>query len=435
MAKRILVIDDEKAMLEWLTVALEERNFEVETKADPREALKTIKSEPFDLVICDIRMPKLDGMKFLKKMKKVVPKLPLIFITAYGSLESAIEAIRYGASDYILKPFSIEALYKRIDSVLEKDEIILPPKMIIGESKETTEILQLVDRIAPTDATVLITGESGVGKELVAREIHLRSLRAEGPFITVSCGALPETLLESELFGYKKGAFTGAHRDKIGLFKVADGGSFFLDEIGDTPPAIQMKLLRLLQEREIVPLGDITPIKVDVRIIAATNKDLIDEVKKRRFREDLYYRLNVVPIRIPPLRERKIDIIILAEHFLKRFSKRMGVGEKQLSKKAKAILLSYFWPGNVRELENIIERAVILSKGPVITEDEIMVISRITKKRKPPRHRKKGELKEIKRKTVERTLKQEKGSVTRAAKRLGIHRSTLYRMLKKWKER
>jgi len=429
-AKRILIIDDEQSMIEWLKVALEEKGYETTGTTDPSQGLDLIKSEPFDLILCDIRMPKMDGIKFLKRMRKFTPRLPLIFITAYGSLDSAIQAIRSGAQDYILKPFSIESLYKRIEAVVGKEEYKEPPKMIVGRSKEIQKILELIDRIAPTDATVLITGESGVGKELVAREIHLRSPRAQGPFITVSCGALPETLLESELFGYKKGAFTGAHRDKVGLFKVADGGSFFLDEIGDAPPVIQMKLLRLLQEKEIVPLGDISPIKVDVRIIAATNKNLKEEVKRGRFREDLFYRLNVVPIHIPPLRERKEDIIILAEHFLKKYSERVGVGLKRLSKEAEELLTSYPWPGNVRELENIIERAVILSKGPVIKGDDIELSSSYLPRRSSPK-RKSGILRQLEKETVERILKEEGGNVSRAASRLGIHRSTLYRILKR----
>ncbi|HID32711.1 MAG TPA: sigma-54-dependent Fis family transcriptional regulator [bacterium (Candidatus Stahlbacteria)] len=437
MAHRILIIDDEPSMIEWLKVALEEKDYEVVATTDPGEGLELLKSEVFDLIISDIRMPKIDGLRLLKRAKKIVPKVPLIFITAYGSLESAIAAIRSGARDYILKPFSINTLYKRIDAALMKEELVEPSTMIVGKSKAIKEILSLIDRIAPTDATVLVTGESGVGKELVAREIHLRSPRAQGPFITVSCGALPETLLESELFGYKKGAFTGAHRDKLGLFKVADSGSFFLDEIGDAPPVIQMKLLRLLQEKEIVPLGDIDPVKVDVRIIAATNKDLQEEVRKGRFREDLYYRLNVVPIHIPPLRERKEDIIPLAEYFLKRYSLRTKSGLKRLSRGAQELLLSYHWPGNVREVENIIERTVILSKGPIIREVEIEVPNETvkTKAKRRTKRRKKGILREIEKKTIEKVLNEEKGDVAKAAKRLGIHRVTLYRMLKRWKER
>jgi DNA-binding NtrC family response regulator len=306
MKHRILILDDEESLIKWLSYALEQKGYDVFATTEPKTALQALRETKYNLVISDIRMPDIDGFAFLKKVRKIYPDIPLIFITAYGSMESAVNALRDKASDYILKPFGIDELLLRIRANIVKP--VEASCQTIGKSKQIRDVLDMVKRIANTETTVLILGESGTGKELIAREIHNISKRSGNRFVTISCAALPETLLESELFGYKKGAFTGAGADKKGLFCVADNGTCFLDEIGDAPTTIQMKLLRLLEEKEIVPLGSTKPIRVNVRLVSATNKNLMDEVRKGRFREDLYYRLNVIPIVLPPLRQRREDI-------------------------------------------------------------------------------------------------------------------------------
>ncbi len=411
------MLDDEESLIKWLSYALQDSGYEVFATTEPKIALNQLRSEKFDCVITDIRMPGMDGFQFLKQVRVMYPNLPVIFITAYGSMESVINALRDRASDYIMKPFGIDEILNRLRVNLKKERE--RPVEIIGESKVMKNILNLVDKIAGTDTTVLILGESGTGKELIAREIHKRSKRAENNFVTISCAALPETLLESELFGYKKGAFTGASTDKDGLFLTADKGSFFLDEIGDAPSSIQMKILRLLEEREIVPLGATKPIKVDVRLIAATNKDLYDEVKQNRFREDLYYRLNVIPITLPPLRQRKEDISLLAEYFLKSICERENLGEKRLMKPTIEVLKNYSWPGNVRELKHIIERAAVLSDTYYIKSEHIS----LPKGQIEP-------LRQLEDNEIKMALKDYNGNITEAAKRLGISRATLYRKLR-----
>lgn len=411
------MLDDEESLIKWLSYALQDSGYEVFATTEPKIALNQLRSEKFDCVITDIRMPGMDGFQFLKQVRVMYPNLPVIFITAYGSMESVINALRDRASDYIMKPFGIDEILNRLRVNLKKERE--RPVEIIGESKVMKNILNLVDKIAGTDTTVLILGESGTGKELIAREIHKRSKRAENNFVTISCAALPETLLESELFGYKKGAFTGASTDKDGLFLTADKGSFFLDEIGDAPSSIQMKILRLLEEREIVPLGATKPIKVDVRLIAATNKDLYDEVKQNRFREDLYYRLNVIPITLPPLRQRKEDIPLLAEYFLKSICERENLGEKRLMKPTIEVLKNYSWPGNVRELKHIIERAAVLSDTYYIKSEHIS----LPKGQIEP-------LRQLEDNEIKMALKDYNGNITEAAKRLGISRATLYRKLR-----
>uniref|UniRef100_A0A7V1EIU1 Sigma-54-dependent Fis family transcriptional regulator n=1 Tax=candidate division WOR-3 bacterium TaxID=2052148 RepID=A0A7V1EIU1_UNCW3 len=417
MKPRILLLDDEESLLKWLSFALQENGYDVYATAEPRNAINQLKLEKFDCVISDIRMPGMDGFQFLKNVRSMYPTLPVIFITAYGSMESVINALRDRASDYILKPFGIDEILNRIRANLRKEKE--KPIEIVGESKVMKNILNLVDKIAQTDTTVLILGESGTGKELIAREIHHRSKRAGYNFITISCAALPETLLESELFGYKKGAFTGATNDKDGLFLAANKGSFFLDEIGDAPSSIQMKILRLLEEREIVPLGSTKPIKVDVRLIAATNKDLYEEVKQKRFREDLYYRLNVIPITLPPLRQRKEDIPLLAEYFLKSICEHENLGEKRLMKSTIEVLQNYSWPGNVRELKHIIERAAVLADTYYIKPEHINLPGEQIEP-----------LRKLEDNEIKRALKECNGNIIEAAKRLGISRATLYRKLK-----
>jgi len=417
MKHKILLLDDEESLIKWLSYALEQKKFEVFATTEPAQALAKIKKEKFDCIISDIRMPQIDGFEFLRRIRKIYPDVPVIFITAYGSMESVINALRDKASDYILKPFGIDELLLRIKAILSKPQS--SSYKIIGESRQINDVLNLVGKIAATDSTVLILGESGTGKELIAREIHNRSKRANCNFVGISCAALPETLLESELFGYKKGAFTDASTDKQGLIKVADQGTFFLDEIGDAPPTIQMKLLRFLEEKEIVPLGYTKPIKVDVRLVAATNKDLMEEVNKGRFREDLYYRLNVIPVVLPPLRQHKEDISTLANYFLKAVCEKENLGERKLLKSTIEHLKDYSWPGNIRELKHAVERAVILSDSFYIKPEHFGL----------PKAKKGKKLREIEETEIKRVLKECDGNITQAAKMLGIDRKTLYNKL------
>lgn len=417
MKHRILVLDDEESLIKWLSYALEQKGYDVFATTEPKTALQALREKKYNLVISDIRMPDIDGFTFLKKVRKIYPDIPVIFITAYGSMESAVNALRDKASDYILKPFGIDELLLRIRANIVKP--VEASCQTIGKSKQIRDVLDMVKRIANTETTVLILGESGTGKELIAREIHNISKRSGNKFVTISCAALPETLLESELFGYKKGAFTGAAADKKGLFCVADNGTFFLDEIGDAPTTIQMKLLRLLEEKEIVPLGSTKPIRVNVRLVSASNKNLMDEVRKGRFREDLYYRLNVIPIVLPPLRQRREDIPLLAEHFLKLVCIREGLGERKLLKTALEGLKRRDWPGNIRELRHVIERAAILSDSFYIKGEHLGVPTSGSRK----------SLDELQEAEIQRVLEECSGNVSKAAKILGVGRATLYRRL------
>lgn len=379
---RILIIDDEKGMRDFLSIMLKKDGYDVSLAESGEEGLRAIQKDIFDLVITDVKMAGVDGIEVLKYIKDVSPETVVIMITAYAETETAVEAMKLGAYDYITKPFKVDEMRLVIQKALEKgrlrkENILLRREIesragfenFIGKSAPMQKVFALIKQVADTKSTVLITGESGTGKELVAKAIHYNSPRKGGPFVTVNCAAIPETLLESELFGYMKGAFTGAVSNKQGLFEAADGGTIFLDEISSTTPALQIKLLRVLQEREIKRVGGTANIKIDVRVIAATNKDLMSEVEKGRFREDLYYRLNVIPINLPPLRERREDIPLLVEFFLKKFS--AGRRSLTIAPAALEMLTSYRWPGNVRELENTIERLVILSQGETITEEQI----------------------------------------------------------------
>jgi len=344
--------------------------------------VRAVQAEIFDLVITDVKMPRMDGLEVLKMVKDVSPETVVLMITAFATTETAVEAMKLGAYDYITKPFKVEEIKLVIRKALEKrslrkENILLRREMesragfenFIGKSPPMQGVFSLIRQVADTRSTVLITGESGTGKELVARAVHFNSSRKTGPFVTVNCGALPETLLESELFGYMKGAFTGAVSNKQGLFEAANGGTIFLDEISATTPALQIKLLRVLQEREFKRVGGTADVKVDVRVIAASNKNLLSEVKSGAFREDLYYRLNVLPIQLPPLRERREDVPPLVEFFLKKFS---GGGEpKRMTPEAMKILINNRWPGNVRELENTVERLVILASGDTIRLEHV----------------------------------------------------------------
>jgi len=375
---KILIVDDEQSMRDFLAIMLTKEGHEVIAADSGTSALKAIHGDIFDLIISDIKMPGMSGLELLKAVKELSSETIVIMITAFAAAESAVEAMKLGASDYIIKPFKVDELKLIINDSLEKrdlqkENILLKREIesksgftnFIGKSVPMQKIFTLIRQVAATNSTVLISGESGTGKELVAQSIHFNSARKKGPFITINCGALPETLLESELFGYMRGAFTGAAINKQGLFESAHGGSIFLDEISATSPSLQIKLLRVLQEREIMRVGGTTTIRVDTRIIAASNKELAEEVSKGTFREDLYYRLNVIPIRLPALRERKDDIPLLIDHFLKKYAV-PGKDPKRFTPEALELCLNYQWFGNVRELENYIERIAILTPHDLI---------------------------------------------------------------------
>ena len=371
----ILVVDDELSMLEVLSEMLSREGYAVETTPSAEEAVALVERGEIDLVVSDLKMEPLDGLDLLRRLKRVDPEIVVIVMTAYASYETAVEAMREGALEYVMKPFKRDEILLKVKLGLQQRAILDENRMlkreiagryhfenIIGTSKPMEAIYRLIEKVAPTDSTVLITGESGTGKELVARALHYDSPRRERPFCAVNCGALPETLLESELFGHVRGAFTGAHADKEGLFEAANKGTILLDEIGTTSPAMQMKLLRVLQEREIKRVGSTEVKHIDVRVIAATNENLAECVKQGRFREDLYYRLSVIPIEIPPLRERRDDVPLLVRHFVEKRHERFGV-ETRISDEAMFVLECFEWPGNVRELENVIERAATLCEG------------------------------------------------------------------------
>jgi len=381
---RILIVDDEAGMREFLSILLEREGFEVACAKDGQEALDAVRKGHFDLIISDLKMPAVDGVRLLDGVQKLRPETPVILITAHASAESAIEAMKLGAFDYLTKPFrveeirpiiarALEAKASRVSGVLSWSGEAFPSSVegLIGRSAKMIELYKLISKVAAVSGTVLIIGESGTGKELVARTIHKNSERTAKPFMAISCGAIPETLLESELFGHVKGAFTGAVAAKAGLFEVADKGTVFLDEIGETSPAIQVKLLRVLQERVFRRVGGTEDVEVDVRVIAATHQDLMELIHRERFREDLYYRLNVIPIHLPPLRERREDIPLLAMNFLAKYSGENKRPIRGIAPEAMELFLGYDWPGNVRELENAIERAVALGTGAVLTPENL----------------------------------------------------------------
>jgi two-component system response regulator PilR (NtrC family) len=398
---KILVVDDEKSMRDMLEIFLKKEGYQVATASDGIAAEATLSKEQFDLIIADIRMPRLDGMGLLHRIKGSSPQTQVIIITAFSSRESAIEAMKEGAYDYVPKPFKsmehlrevVENALRRVERLRQKEEMgvevaVKPERKepgevaeapsfcgIVARSPEMLKVFDLIRRVAATHSNVLITGESGTGKELVASAIHTNSLRKDNPFIPISCGGIPETLMESELFGHRKGAFTGATMNKQGLFEVAHLGTIFLDEIGELTPPIQVKLLRVVQDKKFKNLGGTEDIEVDVRIISATNKNLEEEVIATRFREDLFYRLNVINIHLPPLRERRDDIPLLARHFLEKYSKQMGKEIHQISSYAMEFLLKYPFPGNVRELQNIIERSVALETSNIVLPESLAISS------------------------------------------------------------
>jgi DNA-binding NtrC family response regulator len=379
MSEKILVVDDEEIIRESLSYVLKKEGYVVEEAVNGKEAYSKIKEETFDLVISDLEMPVMKGTELLEEVKKLNIKTSVIVITAFGSLDTAIKALRSGASDYILKPVEFDELLVKIRRLFEAKDILLENRLlrnevqrnydfenIIGKSPAMKNVYQTVKTVAETDTTVLITGKSGTGKELIARALHYNSKRKNKPFIAVNCGAIPENLIESELFGHKKGAFTGAVADKEGFIKAAQGGTLFLDEISELPQMLQVKFLRVLQEREFTPVGTTVALPANVRFIASTNRDLKEEVKAEKFREDLYYRLNVVEINLPVLQERIEDIPLLADHFLNKYRAEMNKNIKGIDPQAIRALMSHKWKGEVRELENVIERAVIFSQGDFI---------------------------------------------------------------------
>jgi DNA-binding NtrC family response regulator len=445
---KVLIVEDEELMRVILEELLKGEGYEVFTAEDGESAIEIFSAEDIDLIVTDIRMQGMDGLELLDKLKSIDENALVIIITAYSSVDSAIAALRKGAYDYITKPFVNEELLKTIRNALRQRELFRENRYlrrelnkrysfseIIGTSENLQNVFRLVEKISATNSTVLIQGESGTGKELIARAIHHNSLRADKPFIAVNCGALPESLLESELFGYVRGAFTDAKSDRKGLFRSAEGGTIFLDEVSEMPPSLQVKLLRALQEHEVTPVGSNIPIKFDARIIAATNKNLEDEVKSGRFREDLFYRLSVIEINIPPLRERKEDIPLLARHFIKKISKRQGVPEKKIPRDVMLALTAYNWPGNVRELENAIERAFILSQSEQIELDclpaKIVDYSKNSMEiRDPLGYR--PTLEEMERRYILEILKSTNYDKAEAAQILGIDLSTLYRKLKRY---
>src|SRR3989475_3251205 len=382
----ILIVEDEAKMRRLLELDLGEDGFTTLSAADAETGLKLLREQPVDIVITDLKLPGMGGLEFLQAAKRLNATLPVVVMTAFGSIETAVEAMKAGAGDYVLKPFSLAemriVIHKELDAGrLREENRSLREALgqryehpnVVARSAKMQEVLAMVERVAQTNSTVLLGGESGVGKDLIARAIHEKSRRASGPFIKINSTAIPESLLESELFGYEKGAFTGATNSKPGKFELADKGTLFLDEIGDVPPATQVKLLRVLQEREFERLGGTRTIKIDVRLVAATNRDLRAALEEGTFREDLYYRLNVLPIDIPPLREHKEDIPDLARLFMSRFCGESGKPVKEISPEAMKILMNHHWPGNVRELQNIMERAAALASGPVLGPSDIQL--------------------------------------------------------------
>ncbi|OGL10058.1 MAG: two-component system response regulator [Candidatus Rokubacteria bacterium RIFCSPLOWO2_02_FULL_72_37] len=442
---KILVVDDEPAQRELVSGFLARHGFEVLSAGDGREALERFRAEPVDLILTDQKMPGFSGLQLLEAARAVTPEIAVIVMTAYGTIEHAVAAIKAGASDYLTKPLNLDELLHRIGQVRDRQRLVGENRElraalqerhrvegVIGESGRMQEALSLVRRVAASDATVLIRGESGTGKELIAKAIHYASRRAEGPLVRINCAALPEGLLESELFGHEKGAFTGAHAMRRGRFELAHGGSLFLDEIGDLPPHLQVKLLRVLQEREIERVGSSHPIQVDVRLLAATHCDLEALLKEGRFRDDLYYRLNVVTISVPPLRERREDIPLLLDHFLSRFARENGKTIRGLTREARETLLRYDYPGNVRELENVVERAVVLTRDEVIGLADLPLAVREPEPDTGEAAGLPAAVEGLERRMIREALARADGIQTRAAELLGISERVLRYKLRKY---
>jgi DNA-binding NtrC family response regulator len=443
---RVLVVDDEPLQLELVRGFLVRRGFDVLTAGDGESARELFRASPVDVIVTDQKMPGLSGLELLEAVRAIDPEVAVIVVTAYGTIEDAVAAIRAGATDYLTKPLNLDELLHRLGQARDRQRLVVENRElrqalrerhrvegIIGESGAMQEVLSLVARVAPSDATVLIRGESGTGKELVAKAIHHASRRRDGPLVRVNCAALPETLLEAELFGHDKGAFTGATTARRGRFEAAQGGTLFLDEIGDVPLHLQVKLLRALQEREIERLGSNRPTPVDVRLIAATHRDLERLAREGRFRDDLYYRINVVTITVPPLRERREDIPLLLEHFLATVARANGKSIRGLTREARDLLLRYDYPGNVRELENLVERAVVLTRDDVLDAADLPLTVRAAEG---------GEglgpaplpaaVEGLERRMIGEALAQADGVQTRAAELLGISERVLRYKLRKY---
>jgi len=446
----VLVVDDEMGILETLRILLKNEGFVPHVAQGGRQGLEMISALAPDIVLTDVRMPSVGGLQILSAAHEKDPELPVILMTAQADLRSAIQAVNAGAYYYIQKPFVNDEIVAILRRAAEHRQLRAENRSLrqeiqrrdrsldgapVGRSKSWLSVLRLAETVAPTDSIVLIQGESGTGKEVIARYIHDLSARASGSFNSINCGALPESLLESELFGHVKGSFTGAVKDKTGLFAAAAGGTFFLDEIGETTPSTQVKLLRVLQQREVIPVGGTDPIAIDTRLVAATNRDLEEEMRRGTFRGDLFYRLNVFALHLPPLRQRRDDIMLLAESFLQRAAAQRGEGCKRLSEETAEAMVSYAWPGNVRELENALERAVILSEGEVI---ELAALpERITDRKTEPLVSDRSvaaspALEVIERAYIMWVLQSEGGNKSRTAEILGIDPSTLYRKLSRY---
>jgi DNA-binding NtrC family response regulator len=442
MKKRILVVEDEEKLRRVIELQLMTAGFDVDKAANAEEGLKIV--DRADLVLTDLKLPRMDGLEFLNVIRRQNAQVPVVMMTAYGSVETAVEAMKAGATDFLLKPFSLDHLMQVVQKALEmralrEENRELKAELgrryefdnIVGRSGPMQEIFATIERVAPSRATVLLTGESGVGKDLIARAIHFHSPRKDKPLVKINCTAIPENLMESELFGYEKGAFTGAQTSKPGKFEQADTGTVFLDEIGDVPAAIQVKLLRVLQEREFERLGSNVTRHIDVRLVAATNQDLRAALEQGTFREDLYYRLNVVPINIPPLRERKQDIPFLANHFIRKLAPDTGCQVESITDTAMEKLIAYHWPGNVRELENVIERSLVMAAGSQLDAEDI-------KLENAPRARQQSgdhflpeglTLDQYEQEIIREALKRADGNKSQAARLLGLTRNALrYRL-------
>ena len=443
----ILVVDDEEIVRESLCSWLKEDGYQAEAVEDVFKALDIIKKKPWNVLFVDLKMPGMDGLEVMRRAKALQPDVPIIIITAYATVNTAVEAMKEGAYDYLVKPFNPEEISLIIRRLIEKqallkENIFLRKELkkqfyfqdLISKSRKMQDIFELARTVGKSTSNILILGESGTGKELLARAIHLESLRADTPFVSVSCAALTETLLESELFGHEKGAFTHAISQKKGKFEMANGGTIFLDEIGDIGPKLQLDLLRILQEKEFSRVGGNEVIKVDVRIIAATNRDLKKAIEEGKFREDLYYRLNVISILIPPLRERKEDIPLLVDHFIEKFNIEMKKKIEGISPEALNSIMAYIWPGNVRELENTIERAMVITKGTMINVEDLGLPSRAEENSltcaAPPSGDK--SMKAVEKNHMAKILKENDWNIQRSAEILGIDRVTLYNKIKKY---
>jgi DNA-binding NtrC family response regulator len=444
-ALKILVVDDEESIRNSFKQVLAKDGHWATIVENGNLALELVKKNQFDLAFVDLKMPGIDGMEVLKQIRNLSPKTDVVIITGFGTVATAVEAMKFGAYDYIQKPFPVETIRQVLNKIVEKKNILMGSKAkqlkfdrngqietIIGESPRMLEVYELVQKVAPTDSTVLITGETGTGKELIAKAIHFNSLRKNKPFLTVDCSSLVETLFESELFGHVKGSFTGAIATKHGSFELANGGSFFFDEIGNISLNIQAKILRAIQEREIKRVGATETIKVDVRVIAATNTNLRQAVEDGTFREDLFYRISVIPIHLPPLRERKEDIIPLANRFLDKYNQRRFKALKGFSPKVKEIFLNYTWHGNVRELENVVERAVVIEDADEITVASLPPHIRGTENQSEPADQEIKSLGQLEKEHIIRTLKATDGNRSKTARLLGIDRKTLYDKIKRY---